>query len=353
MLNIKHRKKIKLSQEEYKHYSKQLILDNIGIEGQKKLKNAKVLIVGAGGLCCPIIMYLAASGIGYIGLIDEDRIENSNLNRQILYSISDIKKFKVNSAQKKIQKINSNCKIIKHRYNLNTDNSIEILSYYDIVVDTTDNFSARYIIDKICHQLHKTYIYGAIDQFDGQVAVFNYKNGIRYKDLYHQDLLLENDHCNRNGVMGITTGYIGILQAIETIKTILGLEKKCKNFLLVYNILNKINKRRKIFSKRNSNNKMNVTKFNNILLKHDLISINNNFIIIDLRTKTDFGTQHLKKSINIPIKKFKLNKTTKLIKYYIKKSKLILYCNTLERSIIASHFLTCNNILHYILHPTK
>nr|YP_009393402.1 Molybdopterin biosynthesis protein [Symphyocladiella dendroidea]ARW61964.1 Molybdopterin biosynthesis protein [Symphyocladiella dendroidea] len=353
MLNVKYEKEIKLSPEEYKYYSKQLILDNIGVQGQQKLKNAKVLMIGAGGLGCPTILYLATSGIGYIGLIDGDKIENSNLNRQILYNINDINNFKVDSAQKKIQTINNNCKIIKHRYELNTENSIEILSKYDIVVDTTDNFNTRYIIDKTCYKLHKTYIYGAIDKFNGQVVVFNYKNGIRYKDLYKQNLLIANDHCNRNGIMGITTGYIGILQAIETIKTILGLEKKCKNFLLIYNTINTINKRRKISLKRDNNNEISITKFNNIMLSSKLKTINNKIIIIDLRTELDFNTKHIKRSINIPIKEFKLNKTIKLIKYHMKQSHLILYCNTLERSVIASHFLTQNSISNDILHPIK
>nr|YP_010619354.1 Molybdopterin biosynthesis protein [Amplisiphonia pacifica]WAX03367.1 Molybdopterin biosynthesis protein [Amplisiphonia pacifica] len=353
MLNIKYGTKTQLSQEEYKHYSKQLILDNIGIQGQKKLKNTKVLIIGAGGLGCPTMIYLAASGIRYIGLIDGDKIEHSNLNRQILYNTDDITNFKVNSAQKKIQTINNNCTIIKHRYNLNAENNIEIISHYDIIVDTTDNFKTRYIIDKACYQLHKTYIYGAIDKFDGQVVVFNYKNGIRYKDLYNQNLLLENNNCSRNGVMGITTGYIGILQAIETIKIILGLEKRCKNLLLIYNTINTINKRKKIALKRNNNKHINITKFNNILLSNELTRLNNHCIIIDLRTKIDFSRQHIKKSINIPIKEFKLNKTKNIIKYYIKKSNLILYCNTLERSIIASYFLKHDNISHYILHPIK
>nr|YP_009399591.1 Molybdopterin biosynthesis protein [Dictyomenia sonderi]ARW69197.1 Molybdopterin biosynthesis protein [Dictyomenia sonderi] len=353
MLNIKYNTKIKISQEEYKNYSKQLILENIGVQGQKRLKNAKVLIIGAGGLGCPAMIYLAASGIGHIGLIDGDKIENSNLNRQILYSKDDIANFKVNSAQKKIQNINSNCIIIKHQYNLNIDNSIEIISYYDIIVDTTDNFKTRYIIDKICYQLHKIHIYGAIDQFDGQVVIFNYKDGIRYKDLYNQNLLLERNNCNRNGVMGITTGYIGILQSIETIKVILGLEKACKNSLLVYNTIKIINKKRKIFLKRNNNNKIDILQLNNILRKNELKIIQGNFFIIDLREKLNFNTKHINKSINIPMNKLKLKKTIKLIQGQIKNCNLVLYCNTLERSIIASYFLKNNNISHYILHPTQ
>nr|YP_010851500.1 Molybdopterin biosynthesis protein [Echinothamnion hookeri]WGH14317.1 Molybdopterin biosynthesis protein [Echinothamnion hookeri] len=353
MLNIENKAEIKLSNQEYQNYSKQIVLENIGIQGQKRLKSAKVLIVGAGGLGCPVMIYLAVSGIGYIGIIDADKIEISNLNRQILYNTNDVKNFKVVSAQKKMKIINNNCTIIKHKHELNTKNSIEIVSYYDIVIDTTDNFKTRYIIDKICYQLHKVYIYGAVDKFKGQIATFNYKNGVRYKNLYKRELLLENNNCNRHGIMGITTGYTGTLQAIETIKIILGLNKKCKNFLLVCNIIKIKNEERKIYLKRNKNHKINKFDSNNIIFKNQLKIITKNLIIIDLRKSFDFNTKHLKKSINIPIKQFKLNETIKLIKYFKKTNDLIIYCNTLEKSIIASHFLANTNISHYILHPIQ
>nr|YP_010851303.1 Molybdopterin biosynthesis protein [Aphanocladia delicatula]WGH14120.1 Molybdopterin biosynthesis protein [Aphanocladia delicatula] len=351
MLNIPNNTQIQLSKQEYQNYSKQIILENIGIQGQKKLKGAKVLIVGAGGLGCPAIIYLATSGIGYIGLIDGDTIEISNLNRQILYNNHDIRNFKVISAQQKVQKINYNCTIIKHPYNLDKENSIEIISYYDIIIDTTDNFKTRYIIDQICHQLHKVYIYGAVEKFEGQIATFNYKNGISYKDLYTKNLLLKNSNCNRHGIMGITTGYTGVLQAIETIKVILGLHKKCKNFLIIHDIIQIKNKRKKIYLKRNENNKIKILRSNNIMIRNELTIIKNNVIIIDIRKKFEFSKSHIKKSINIPITKLKLNETIKLIQYYIKNHSLVIYCNTLERSMIASHFLNNRNISHDILHP--
>nr|YP_010851105.1 Molybdopterin biosynthesis protein [Aphanocladia stichidiosa]WGH13922.1 Molybdopterin biosynthesis protein [Aphanocladia stichidiosa] len=353
MLNIKNTKEVKLSNQEYQNYSKQIVLENIGIQGQKKLKKAKVLIIGAGGLGCPIMIYLAVSGIGNIGIIDADKIETSNLNRQILYNTNDIKDFKVISAQKKIKKINNNCIVIKHQHKLNTENSIEIISHYDIVIDATDNFKTRYVIDKICYKLHKVYIYGAVDQFEGQIATFNYKNGIRYKNLYKPELLLENNTCNRNGIMGIATGYTGTLQAIETIKIIVGLNKKCKNFLLAYDIITITNKKRKIYLKRNKNNQINKLDLNNIIFNHQLNKIKHNVIIVDLRKNFDFHRKHIKKSINIPIKKFKLHETIKLIEYFKKTNNLIIYCNRLERSIIASRFLNKKNILHYILHPIE
>nr|YP_010850511.1 Molybdopterin biosynthesis protein [Lophurella caespitosa]WGH13131.1 Molybdopterin biosynthesis protein [Lophurella caespitosa] len=351
MLNIKNQQEIQLSNQEYQNYSKQIVLENIGIQGQKRLKNARVLIIGAGGLGCPVMIYLAVSGIGNLGIIDPDKIETSNLNRQILYNKNDVKSFKVISAEKKIKEINSKCVIIKHQYKLNTENSLEIVSHYDIIIDATDNFKTRYIIDKICYQLHKIYIYGAVDQFEGQIAIFNYKNGVRYENLYKPELLLENSSCGRHGIMGITTGYTGTLQAIETIKIILGLNKKCKNFLLVYNIIKVKNKKRKIYLKRNKNNKINKLDLNNIIFKNQLDTLKNNLIIIDLRKNFDFNRKHMKKSINIPIKKFQLNETIKFIEYFKKTHDLIIYCSTLEKSLIASRFLNNTDISHYILHP--
>nr|WGH12935.1 Molybdopterin biosynthesis protein [Echinothamnion sp.] len=351
MLNIPNNTEIQLSRQEYQNYSKQIILENIGIQGQKKLKGAKVLIVGAGGLGCPVIIYLATSGVGYIGLIDRDIIEISNLNRQILYNSNDITNLKVISAQQKVKTINYNCTIIKHPYNLDKNNSIEILSYYDIIIDTTDNFKTRYVIDQACHQLHKTYIYGAVDKFEGQIATFNYKNGISYQDLYRKQLLLGNHNCNRHGIMGITTGYIGTLQAIETIKVILGLQKECKNFVVIHNIIKIKNKRKKICLKRNKNHKINILHSRNIILASELQIIKQDIIVIDIRKNFEFYKNHIKKSINIPITKLKLNETVKLINYYIKNHDIVIYCNTLERSMIASHFLNNCNIPNYILHP--
>nr|YP_009654451.1 Molybdopterin biosynthesis protein [Pleurostichidium falkenbergii]QCH39738.1 Molybdopterin biosynthesis protein [Pleurostichidium falkenbergii] len=348
MLNIKNNKTIKLSQEEYTTYSKQLILENIGVQGQKRLKRSKVAIIGAGGLGCPVMIYLAISGIGYIGLIDKDRIENSNLNRQMLYEISDINSLKVIAAKSKLKNINKNCRIIQHPYKLNKENSIEILCNYDIIIDATDNFETRYLIDNICYLLHKTYIYGAVDQFEGQIAVFNYKNGIRYNNIYNKKMQLNNDSCNRNGIMGVSTGYIGNLQAIETIKIILGLNKKCKNSLAMYNIITAKNKTKKIYLKReilkHNISQNNIVKFNNVISINSLKNVKEYTIVIDLRKESEFNQKHIDKSINIPISKFKFNNTIRLIKIYSQDKYLMVYCNTLERSMIASHFLKNNKV---------
>nr|QCI07086.1 Molybdopterin biosynthesis protein [Haraldiophyllum bonnemaisonii] len=227
-----------LSKQEYTIYSKHLILEHIGINGQKRLKEAKILIIGVGGLGCPAMLYLIASGIGHIGIIDDDTINANNLNRQILYNLNDINYYKTHSAKRHLRNINTNCKIIIHNYKLIIENAIEIIQYYDIIIDASDNFKTRYTIDQICYILHKIHIYGAIQEFEGQVSVFNYKNNHQYSQMYDKKFKAIANNCNNNGVIGIITGHIGIIQATEAIKMILGIGKILNNKLLICNLLN-------------------------------------------------------------------------------------------------------------------
>lgn len=342
--------KIKLSKEEYNTYSKQIILEQVGTEGQKKLRETRILVVGAGGLGCPAMIYLAISGVGCIGIVDQDKIEQSNLNRQILYNKNYIGKEKTSSAKIQLNNLNTNCQIITHICKLNQKNNIEIISRYDIVIDTTDNFKTRHIIDETCYKLHKIYIYGAVKEFEGQIAVFNYKNGIRYKDLYERKLNKMQNTCNDRGIMGITTGYTGTSQAIEVIKIILGISKKCKNFIISYNLIEMVIKKQLLYLTRTKKVKNNGYKE---YTQHSLdtqlnYSKNGIHIMIDLRSNENFNIQHIKKSINIPIIKFKLNQTINLINRFKNIGKLIIYCNKKERSIIASKFLTKHSIKHEI-----
>nr|YP_009122128.1 molybdopterin-synthase adenylyltransferase [Vertebrata lanosa]AJH65886.1 molybdopterin-synthase adenylyltransferase [Vertebrata lanosa] len=339
---------IELSTDEYDIYSKQIILEQVGTEGQKKLRCTKVLVIGAGGLGCPTIIYLAVSGIGHIGIVDQDKIEKSNLNRQILYNKHDIGKEKVLSAKDKLNHINENCKIITHKCKLNKKNNIEIISHYDIIVDATDNFQTRHLIDQTCRKLHKIYIYGAVKEFEGQIAVFNYKNGIRYKDLHEKKLKIIQNNCNARGVMGVTTGYIGTLQAIEVVKTILGTSKKCKNFIISYNLIEIMVKKKLIHLKRSTTTN-NYKTYQPILLNVDS-SCNKNkiYIIIDLRNSKDFDLKHKKKSINIPILKFKLTQTISLINKFKTIGEILIHCNKKDRSIIASKFLIKYSLKHQI-----
>nr|QCI05375.1 Molybdopterin biosynthesis protein [Compsothamnion thuyoides] len=265
-----------ISKIEYNLYARHLILNNIGIHGQKKLKKSKILIIGAGGLGCPAMLYLVASGIGYIGIIDEDLIEISNLNRQILYNTQDIHKTKVKCAKTKLQTINPECKIIKHTKKLNNLNAEEIIKYYNIIIDACDNFKTRYIIDKTCYKLNKIHIYGSIEQFNGQICIFNYKSGIRYSNLYPKELKIQDSSCIGNGILGVMTGIIGILQATEAIKIILGIGKTLENQLLIYNLLNLSFTCVKIYSKNYNQKLLPLNNINtNIISKSQLIYIKN------------------------------------------------------------------------------
>ena len=344
---------VKLSTNEYIRYSKQLILHNINVEGQKRIKKSKILVVGAGGLSNPIILYLAASGIGCIGLVDKDNIELSNLNRQIIYTNMDIHKSKIEVAKIKINKINNNCKIIKHEYKINEHNAKEIIRYYDVVIDTTDNFQTRYTIDEACYMLSKTYIYGAVDQFIGQVGTFNYKDGIKYCDLYPKYLDLAQNNCNLNGVMGIITGHIGIIQTTEIIKLISGQRNKFDNTIILCDLL-KINTKIKRIYKHKYTTKS-IKTHSKILTSQPLINIDNHknnvlIILFDIRNNQQFNIKHDYKSINIPLKAFKFHKTLQFITKHSKYRYFYISCETQHKSIIVSNILKSNNINnHYIL----
>lgn len=313
------------SEEEYILYSKHLMIRNIGLNGQKRLKKAKVLIIGAGGLGCPASLYLTISGIGYIGIIDYDYIDRSNLNRQILYNSKNLHKSKVVCAKKQLNDFNTYSKIIIHEYKLNKENAFNIIQYYDIILDTTDNFGTRYIIDSVCNKLHKIHIYGAIQQFESQISVFNYKNSINYASIYPKKLKLKDNNCNNHGTLGVITGYTGILQAIEALKIILGIGKVSYNELLISNLLNNsisIKKTKKVFfkdiNKKSLNNENNyiITLYKFNYLKQYL---NYNIILIDIRERYEFNTNKLLYSINIPLDKFKNRKTIKFIHNKAKK----------------------------------
>lgn len=336
---------VKLSKENYLRYSKQIILENIGIEGQKRIKTAKILMIGAGGLSCPIMMYLTGCGVGYIGIVDLDKIEVSNLNRQILYNEEHVNKFKVQIAKIQLNKINKDCKIIPHQYKFTSLNSKELIKYYDIIIDTSDNFKTRNNINQICYELSKIYIYGAVDSFFGQMSIFNYKDGIKYNNLYSK-YINEDKNCNTNGIIGVTTGYIGTLQAIETIKIITGSKQKLNNKIILCDLINTKTTTQKIYSHRINIDKILINK----KYIQKLESYNNNKqIVIDIRSNEEFLKTHVKKSINIPLKSFKTHKTLKFLRKYGNQNLICIYCNNLKRSLLISSLLTVNQIQHKIL----
>jgi molybdopterin/thiamine biosynthesis adenylyltransferase/rhodanese-related sulfurtransferase/molybdopterin converting factor small subunit len=227
-----------LSNEEIARYNRHLILPEVGIEGQVKLKKASIALVGAGGLGAPLGLYLAATGIGRIGLIDFDAVDVSNLQRQIIHGTKDVGRKKLDSAADKMQDINPHLQIEKYGVSLTSENALEILRDYDIVIDGTDNFPTRYLVNDACVMLKKPNVYGSIFRFEGQATIFAYEDGPCYRCLYPEPPppgLVPS--CAEGGVLGILPGLIGVVQATEAVKIILGRGTTLKGRLLLYDAL--------------------------------------------------------------------------------------------------------------------
>ncbi len=204
-------------------YDRQIILPEIGEEGQKKIQNAKVLIVGVGGLGSPISLYLTGAGVGRIGLVDDDVVSISNLQRQVLYSEKELDKPKVVCAAERLSALNSEVKVQPYSTRLTEENARDIIREYDIVVDGCDNFATRYLINDICIEQGKPYVYGAICGFEGQVSVFNYGNRKKnYRDLYPDEEGMKRMPHPPKGVMGVTPAIVGSIEATEVLKIIGG-----------------------------------------------------------------------------------------------------------------------------------
>src|SRR3989475_2139130 len=213
----------KLSKEEILRYSRHLIMPEVGMEGQLKLKQAKVLLVGAGGLGAPLGLYLAAAGVGRLGLVDFDVVDFTNLQRQVTFSTSDVGRPKLEAAQKRLSGLNPEIQIDTYETRLTSQNALEILREYDIIVDGTDNFPTRYLVNDACILLGKPNVYGSIFRFEGQVTVFGMPDGPCYRCLYPEPPppgLVPS--CAEGGVLGVLPGIVGSIQAMETIKLILG-----------------------------------------------------------------------------------------------------------------------------------
>jgi len=227
-----------LSQDEYARYSRHLILPEVGLEGQKRLKVASVLCIGTGGLGSPLLLYLAAAGVGRIGIVDFDIVDSSNLQRQVIHGTSWVGKPKIESAKHRIHEINPHCQVDLYETRLSSENALDIVRPYDVVVDGTDNFPTRYLVNDACVLLDKPNVYGSIFRFEGQATVFNYEGGPNYRDLYPEPPppgMVPS--CAEGGVLGILPGIIGVIQATETVKIILGRGETLSGRLLLYNSL--------------------------------------------------------------------------------------------------------------------
>lgn len=229
---------LELNKDEILRYSRHLILPEVGMEGQKKLKNAKVLMVGAGGLGAPVGLYLAASGIGRIGVVDFDVVDFTNLQRQVIHGTKDVGKKKLDSAAESMQDINPYLQIDKFETALSSENAMEIFRDYDMVIDGTDNFPTRYLVNDACVLLEIPNVYGSIFRFEGQATIFAYPGGPCYRCLYPEPPppgLVPS--CAEGGVLGILPGIIGLIQATEAVKLILGVGENLTGRLMLYDAL--------------------------------------------------------------------------------------------------------------------
>lgn len=232
-----------LSPEELARYSRHIILPEFGLEGQKKLKLSKVLVVGAGGLGSPMLLYLAAAGVGTIGIVDFDVVDESNLQRQVLFNVKDVGQPKVNAAKTRLEGLNPHVRVLPHHCKLTAQNAMDILRDYDVIADGSDNFPTRYLVNDACVLLDKPLVYGSIFQFDGQVSVFNFKGhdgavGPNYRDLFPTPPppgLVPS--CAEGGVLGVLPGIIGSMQANEVIKIITGIGETLSGRLLLFDAL--------------------------------------------------------------------------------------------------------------------
>ena len=244
----------KLNKNQLEKYSRQIILKNIGILGQKKISNSKVLIVGIGGLGCPVAEFLTRSGIGVIGIVDHDLVSLSNIHRQSLYDEKDLDKSKVKVAQKKLKKINSKTKVKTYNFKLDRKNFIKIIKNYDYIVDGTDNFETKFLINDICIKYKKILVTGAISKFDGHIFSFNFKNKKNpcLRCFYQEETIADDVlNCEYEGILGTVAGIIGTMQANEILKNILDIGKNLNGLILIIDLLNinfrkvKLNKRKK------------------------------------------------------------------------------------------------------------
>ena len=246
---------MKIDLKDYERFKKQIILKKIGVAGQKKIKNAKVLIIGMGGLGCPLLTYLASSGVCNIGIADYDKVELSNLNRQILFNTSDIGKYKVNQAKSKIKKIYKKITVKVFKIKISKNNIKSIIKNFDIICDGTDNFNTRFLINDYCKKNKKILISAAISKFDGHVFKYNFKKKGPCLRCFMPEKPLEENNCETEGIFAPVAGIIGALQANEVLKTILNLKDDLNNNILVFNSLSMSLRKIKINKNRDCPNK--------------------------------------------------------------------------------------------------
>ena len=353
----------KLTKQELNRYSRHLVLPEVGVEGQEKLKEAKVLIVGAGGLGSPVASYLAAAGVGEIGIVDFDKVDENNLQRQIIHSTKDIGELKTESAKKSINNLNPNVKVNIHNVKLNSKNAIEIIKNYDVVVDASDNFPTRYLVNDSCVLLKKPNVYGSIFRFEGHASVFNFDNGPCYRCLFPnpppKDAI---PSCAEAGVLGVLPGIIGTIQATEALKIILRKTDVLSGRFLVYDALAMTFKELKLGKNKNCpicgenpriKELIDYEQFCNMKeqeeksLEEDEINVRQlkkmmdnreDFVLIDVREEHECDICKIHGARLIPLSKI-MNGNIDILENIEKDKRIILHCHTGARSAEALNIL--------------
>jgi len=347
---------IELSKEEVQRYSRHIILPEVGLEGQKKLKAASVLCIGTGGLGSPLLLYLAAAGIGRIGIVDFDIVDSSNLQRQIIHGTSWVGKPKIVSAKDRILEINPYCQVDLYETRISSENALDILAPYDVVIDGTDNFPTRYLTNDACVLLDKPNVYGSIFRFEGQATVFNYQGGPNYRDLYPEPPppgMVPS--CAEGGVLGVLPGVIGTIQATEAIKIILGAPDTLSGRLLLYNAWEmkfrelklRPNPIRPVIEKlidyeqfcgipqakaQEAAEQQKMTEMTVVELKELLDSNANDYILIDVRNPNEYQIANIPNSVLIPLPDIENGAAIPKIKELVNGYRLIAHCKMGGRS---------------------
>ncbi len=347
---------IQLTKDEYERYSRHLILPEVGLEGQKRLKAASVLCIGTGGLGAPLLLYLAAAGVGRIGIVDFDVVDSSNLHRQVIHGTSWVGKPKIESAKSRILEINPNCQVDLYETRLSSENALEIVQPYDIVVDGTDNFPTRYLVNDACVLLDKPNVYGSIYRFEGQATVFNYQDGPNYRDLYPEPPppgLVPS--CAEGGVLGILPGIIGVIQATETVKIILGQGTTLSGRLLLFNALDmkfrelklRPNPERPLIDKLvdyeefcgipqlkalEAKQQAEMDEMSVQELKQLIDSGTSDFVLLDVRNPNEYEIAQIPGSTLIPLSEIESGEAIPKVKQLVNGHRLIAHCKMGGRS---------------------
>lgn len=325
-----------------KRYERQIALPEIGISGQQKLTKARVLIIGIGGLGCPVLQNLTAAGVGTIGIVDGDIVEETNLHRQFLYTLNDCEKKKVVVAAEVVSKQNPEIEVVQYPDYFTKQNCFDIVSDYDIIVDCTDNIATRYLINDVVVAKGIPMVYASIHKFEGQLSVFNYKNGPTYRCLFPENETLDTiSNCNDSGVLGVLPNVLGSMQANEVLKIILEIGEVSSGKLILYNSLD--NSFQNIKIQKDTDFKAKIKIEDRSILATDFFT-NNNSLIIDIREDYEEPKVDLETIKNVP-----LSELDNFLKYTDKNQKIVLLCQHGNRSELAVDYLIkkgFSNVFH-------